>query len=349
MATTAVHERRKIMSEVTGEGHSKCLLLGGYLVLSRESTALCISLAPKVVCRAVPVKTDHGFQVSVETIPRPHSFVFSRDTILNPGPFDSKFERFVLAAIHVVFSVFPFPDFSISMSVQGDKEFYSDSGKTGLGSSAATVVAVVRALQQLLGAPDDANTFKLASVAHSLAQGHIGSCFDISCAVFGTQIFRRPTPSLLSIDCLKAPWDNEWQSVVIPKTISIVLLATSFDGSSTPGLVKMFQEKAKLHKETYEVLKAAVDAAIQVFRRGDIESMRKAFRDVRAIQRQITLEWGVGIVPDEVDKICNEVEQLDGVVAAVVPGAGGYDAIAVVTDRREIGFATLGLTILATT
>ena len=337
------------MNAKTGEGHSKCLLLGGYLVLARESTALCVSLKPKVVCRAVAVEDSHAFQVLVETLPKRQSFTFSRETIANPGPFERQFERFVLAALHVFFSVVDLPSFAISLSVEGDKEFYTESGKTGLGSSAATVVAVVRAMFALLGGGDDSTVFKVASVAHSLAQGHVGSCFDISCAVFGTQIFRRPSPNLLSVDHVRDAWDNEWHPVTLPPNLAVSLLATPFQGSSTPGLVRMFQEKAQSDQETYDLLKRTVENAIQVFQSGDIKSISTVFRQVRGIQRRITLEWGVGVVPDEIEELALKVEQLAGVVAVVVPGAGGYDSIAVITERQPADFSSLNLTVLATT
>lgn len=88
--------------------------------------------------------------------------------------------------------------------------------KTGLGSSAALVTAFVGALAEFLGlitlrdksgiAQRD-NTSRLkdlnyvhhvAQLVHCVAQGKIGSGFDISAAVFGSQIYRQFSKEMLS-------------------------------------------------------------------------------------------------------------------------------------------------------
>ena len=86
--------------------------------------------------------------------------------------------------------------------------------KTGLGSSAAMTSAVVAALLhylQIVHLPCSDENFiheskkedldlvhAISQAAHSLAQGKIGSGFDVSAAVFGSQRYVRFSPSLLS-------------------------------------------------------------------------------------------------------------------------------------------------------
>lgn len=79
--------------------------------------------------------------------------------------------------------------------------------KTGLGSSAAMVTSLVAAiLLHASGARSDQvvseSTKKLihnvAQYAHSQAQGKVGSGFDVSAAIFGSQIYRRFAPECLS-------------------------------------------------------------------------------------------------------------------------------------------------------
>lgn len=58
--------------------------------------------------------------------------------------------------------------------------------KPGFGSSAAVVVAVVKGVLKFHGCRVDKQTiFKLASVAHYMAQGFVGSCFDIAASTYG--------------------------------------------------------------------------------------------------------------------------------------------------------------------
>lgn len=87
--------------------------------------------------------------------------------------------------------------------------------KTGLGSSAAMTTSLVAALLQYLGVVDlqlsSERTFLgnvdysdldlvhlIAQCAHCIAQGKVGSGFDVSSAVYGSQRYVRFSPSVLS-------------------------------------------------------------------------------------------------------------------------------------------------------
>jgi phosphomevalonate kinase len=73
--------------------------------------------------------------------------------------------------------------------------------KTGLGSSAAMTTSLVASLLHFLGVVNISNisenaidlkvVHNAAQIAHAAAQGKIGSGFDVSAAVYGTQIYKR--------------------------------------------------------------------------------------------------------------------------------------------------------------
>lgn len=76
--------------------------------------------------------------------------------------------------------------------------------KTGLGSSAALTTSLVSALlihlgvaQGALPEEDVAFLHNAAQLAHCAAQGKVGSGFDVSSAVWGSQIFRRFDPEAI--------------------------------------------------------------------------------------------------------------------------------------------------------
>ena len=90
----------------------------------------------------------------------------------------------------------------------------ADVHKTGLGSSAALITSLTAALLLHLGAfaPDSfakaggtegasagrALAHNLAQYVHCLAQGKVGSGFDVAAAVFGSQLYTRFDPAVLA-------------------------------------------------------------------------------------------------------------------------------------------------------
>ena len=90
----------------------------------------------------------------------------------------------------------------------------ADVHKTGLGSSAALITSLVSALLlHLTAIPADAFATEggtesasagrklahnLAQYVHCLAQGKVGSGFDVAAAVFGSQLYTRFDPAVLA-------------------------------------------------------------------------------------------------------------------------------------------------------
>lgn len=85
----------------------------------------------------------------------------------------------------------------------------SDVHKTGLGSSAALITSLVAALLLHLSAIPQTSFDTLesegrklahnaAQFIHCFAQGKVGSGFDVSSATFGSQIYTRFDPKIIS-------------------------------------------------------------------------------------------------------------------------------------------------------
>lgn len=157
--------------------------------------------------------------------------------------------------------------------------------KTGLGSSAAMTTAVVAALLHYLGVVDlsaltrdqhqennsDADldlVHKIAQASHCIAQGKVGSGFDVSSAVYGSQRYVRFSPEVLSsaqvagvgillreviIDVIDGKWDHEITKFSLPPRMTLLLGEPGSGGSSTPsmvGAVKRWQ-KSEPEKSHY--------------------------------------------------------------------------------------------------
>jgi phosphomevalonate kinase len=151
----------------------------------------------------------------------------------------------------------------------GEKNSKPEIAKTGLGSSAAMTTAVVAALLHYLGvvnlegsAKDEMHREKgnsdldlvhiIAQTAHCIAQGKVGSGFDVSSAVFGSQRYVRFSPAVISSaqdpvegkpledvvdDVIKGNWDHERTKFALPPLMTLLLGEPGSGGSSTPSMV----------------------------------------------------------------------------------------------------------------
>ncbi|KAJ3027479.1 UNVERIFIED_CONTAM: phosphomevalonate kinase [Siphonaria sp. JEL0065] len=145
----------------------------------------------------------------------------------------------------------------------------ADVHKTGLGSSAAMITSLVSSLLVHFGAisisanntsaPSNSDiqlAHNMSQFVHCLAQGKVGSGFDVSSAVYGSHLYKRFAPRVLDSlmsRCEEAgvngvsgseiwkvvkeeEWDSRVESVGLPRGVKL-MLADVDCGSSTPKLV----------------------------------------------------------------------------------------------------------------
>ncbi|EJU04392.1 phosphomevalonate kinase [Dacryopinax primogenitus] len=135
--------------------------------------------------------------------------------------------------------------------------------KTGLGSSAALITSLVCALLLHAGVVSTSELSKAelthdrklvhnaAQYVHCLAQGKVGSGFDVASAVFGSQLYRKFGPAVLEPlmgDSVHAKllaetlrpenpkWDHEVKPFRLPPGLRL-MLADVDAGSDTPSLI----------------------------------------------------------------------------------------------------------------
>lgn len=243
--------------------------------------------------------------------------------------------------------------------------------KTGLGSSAALVTAVTAALLRFYlpkDSPQASNPrvlHNLAQAAHCAAQGKVGSGFDVASAVYGTCIYRRFSPNILSarslepgvprfahdlrdiVDEVRGKWDTEVvkdKAVKVPDGLRLIMCDVAC-GSKTPGMVK--QVLAWRSKESEEAgrlwgdldaanaklageLKAVAESGTKEY-----AGLKACFGSIRALIREMGEKSGVPIEPQAQTELLDACGKVEGVIGGVVPGAGGHDAICLLIEDRD--------------
>ncbi|PGH05589.1 phosphomevalonate kinase [Helicocarpus griseus UAMH5409] len=288
----------------------------------------------------------------------------------------------------------PFTDFGVKLQ---------DAHKTGLGSSAALVTALVSAIvihrtvqpEELPSVRDKLHN--LAQAAHCAAQGKVGSGFDVGSAVYGSCLYRRFSPAVLGklgdvgspqfeerlfavVEDLNkdAPWDTECVDfgTKLPRGMQMVLCDVDC-GSQTPGMVKRVLQWRENNREEAEALWTELQQNNDKLRlllkelaqqshgssanssrtlspastssppppphssssgsSSNFDGVAALISRSRTLLRTMTAKSGVPIEPKVQTELLDAVSQLDGVVGGVVPGAGGYDAIALlIRDEAEV-------------
>jgi phosphomevalonate kinase len=255
-----------------------------------------------------------------------------------------------------------------------------DAHKTGLGSSAALVTSLTAAVLSFYLSKDlfDMKSNKglmvlhnLAQVSHSHAQGKVGSGFDVASAVFGSCLYKRFSPSLLS--SLPQPstpgfatqlreliegssWDAETKksAIMMPKGLRLVMCDVDC-GSETPGMVKkVLAWRSQSPEEAdgiWKSLQGGNDALAAELTRlategeGDGEAKYDKLREIITSNRRLIRDMGekssVPIEPPQQTRLLDYCSKLDGVVGGVVPGAGGFDAIVLLVEDTDEAIASL--------
>ena len=286
--------------------------------------------------------------------------------------------------------------------------------KTGMGSSAALVTSLVASLlYYFFDQKDELLIHNLAQTAHSLAQGKIGSGFDVSAAVYGSQIYSRfsqaliqpllqefssdqntGTSSYLTVQfanqlhqCVHASWDTTQKPFTLPQGLEIIM-ADVCGGSESPSMArkvlqwhKSYQQTKdkdgnnnnndnedggdddddyweglrKINLELYNLFtelqtkmnamdsqeiqktlhvlsttsadqwQEANNASSELS--SQIAAIREAFFESRSLLKAMGEVANVPVEPDEQTSLADATMDIPGVIAAGVPGAGGFDAL----------------------
>ncbi|CAG8597513.1 1925_t:CDS:2 [Rhizophagus irregularis] len=245
--------------------------------------------------------------------------------------------------------------------------------KTGLGSSAALITSLVSALFvhfeivsnkiNEITNNDRKLIHNIAQFCHCLAQGKVGSGFDVSAAVWGnhevigiknfTIKFMICEKNKLISACSLTRWDNQVTSFSLPHGFKLIL-ADIDAGSHTPSMVgkvlkwrKENSDQANTLWDTLTSHNTTVSNNLRELTKNheqDEELYLNAIKiceswallaeqnpnnnnKIRELLREMSELSRVPIEPPKQTKLLDACNEIPGIIMAGVPGAGGYDAI----------------------
>lgn len=395
----------------------KALLVGGYLVLEPQYKSYVVALSARmhaVVSTADPLEQAKTFiTISSSQFNNDHwSYILERKNGSQPIEKEGKRNPFIEMVLVNVFSYFePSSPLDIHIEIFSDAGYHSQSGsimkknafksfayhahsitevpKTGLGSSAGLVTVLTTALVSVFKPSLDVSRnedlkmiHNLSQVAHCQAQGKVGSGFDVAAATFGSIIYQRFAPELISnlpdqiSGCdktyqlkLKTLVDNtDWKitsdRVRLPnrfrlimgdvnsgsETTKLVASVKSWYRSHFPHSLRVYEEidasnaefieglsvLNKLSATAPEYYNEMLDSLNQgkkteIGKFPELAKIRNAVDQIRKNYRLITRESQADIEPPVQTALLDECVKLKGVLTGVIPGAGGYDAISLIT------------------
>ncbi|OAA47677.1 phosphomevalonate kinase [Metarhizium rileyi] len=240
----------------------------------------------------------------------------------------------------------------------------SGANKTGLGSSAALVASLTAALLshylplQLFDVTSEGGKrtlHNLAQAAHCAAQGKVGSGFDVAAAVYGSCLYRKFSPGLLTqlpeagapgfaaslvsvVD--GAAWDVEVRTEGLRVPRGVALRMCDVDcGSQTVGMVKKVlawrDREPDASTRLWDELQARNEDLATQLRDGNVAGIPAAVGRVRELIREMGRLSDVPIEPAAQTELLDAVCAVEGVYGGVVPGAGGFDALALLMKDDE--------------
>lgn len=210
--------------------------------------------------------------------------------------------------------------------------------KPGLGSSSATIVALIKAVLTSSGcACSNEHIFKLATIAQCWGSNYIGSCFDIAAAAFGSPLMY----SRFDPDWLKQVLDGElelskvidqaWpglyiQPVCLPESLN---LAIGFTGKSVQTSNVIIQLEAfkrrspRQYRAIMTKLNATAQALIVALQQGAQKDVFEVCQVINNVFVVLENQSGITCITKELETLIKIAHSYG--VGAKQSGAGGGD------------------------
>lgn len=238
--------------------------------------------------------------------------------------------------------------------------------------TALTSALITRYLNTLPSQLSREMIHNLAQAAHCAAQGKVGSGFDVAAAVFGSCLYRRFSPIVLEnvgepatrgfgrklqlcVDDMddEHKWDVGIASDAALIPSGFLLLMCDVDcGSETPGMVRKVlawrKEKPseanmlwdKIQQGSHDLCEILTDLSssssnlVEFDKKRAVQNVGDTIQKIRSLVREMSAKSEVPVEPKVITELLDFCTALPGVIGGVAPGAGGYDAVALLVENN---------------
>ena len=300
--------------------------------------------------KSVLIAVDRFVTAAIEASNEVEGSIYSKTLHYEPVKFDRNEDRIEISDVqaakqlkYVVTAIEVFEQYARSCNTKLkhfhltiDSNLADASGqKYGLGSSAAVLVSVVKALNEFYEMQlSNLYIYKLAVIANMKLQS-LSSCGDIAVSVYSgwlaystfdhewvkqqmeetsvNEVLEKNWPGL-HIEPLQAPENME------------VLIGWTGSPASSPHLVsevKRLKSDPSFYGEFLDQSHMCVESLIQAFKTNNIKGVQKMIRQNRLVIQSMDVEATVNIETDKLKQLCEIGEKHGG--ASKTSGAGGGD------------------------
>jgi len=226
--------------------------------------------------------------------------------------------------------------------------------KIGFGSSAAVSAAIVAALLKEHGISIKEKKqkeliYKIASTAHYLAQGKVGSAFDIAAATFGNAIvYKRFDPNWLIAEInsskkISEIMDSEWpafsaEELALPKGFNLNVCYTGYSASTKELILKLNSFKETQKERYWQIIngiKSITEQLIEAIKAEEKQKIIELLNENRKLLQQLSNESQNNLETKELALIADIAQQYGA--AGKFSGAGGGDCGIAVSFDKKIG------------
>ena len=214
--------------------------------------------------------------------------------------------------------------------------------KIGFGSSASSTVATIAGILSMNGydvTDKDVRDkiYKLGAIAHYLAQGKVGSGFDIAASTYGgVFVYQRFDPDWLieqmdSGKSIREIVEMDWPSfraepLEVPEDFELSIGWTG-ESASTSDMIRQMHNFRDSHPDEYDRLYGEiadlVEKEAEAWNSGDKEKALELLQKNEEILRELGEKSGVNIETPELKELSEIAREKGG--AGKLSGAGGGD------------------------